>query len=1080
MQTRLPNPALFIVALLLPFSVPAAPLPELEKRSGPVASETVMLRGLDKEHQYSLLYSLSSLEGMGPEARVTVEVVQNNAVLASKTLHAGDPDFYTQFRVPQAGEAAIRVKGQAAAGTYSLQVNRWPLSSAVRSGPIHQWQNAMHIQLGTTVFGSGDDAAYIPVPGTPRSAIAGEESRTDWYRFEFRADSPKLVFFQVELTERDQIPVNVTVHRLQNGRLEEYFEGEDPVTLPHEVQALPGNKFTPRLLKEQGTYYIAVRANHPEYKLRTRVYDPPPYSDPQKAVRTALDYILAAGDSWHANTPRRGGLLDRVSSVHQETSLCVACHATHFPQRAQLYASRNGYPVVNRQQLQFLTERFYNNPRPFYGFEEQGAVWARMISASANVLSRMSHLMSIFEDEITGEPRESFHRGIAGYLKLYYAGREKLPPDETNGNTPLVSAHEVAWYSWSVTKDPRIPDFIANGEVKNTIDLCYQTLALADIGRERFREQIQKNAERILELQRPDGQWSARFEPTQPAVEFQTGHALWALQAAGVPASDPRVAKAIRYLLSRQQPFGGWMDPLQSFENFRTPFRETQMAVLALSAYFPKDGRAKGWNSPKIDELSADPAQLLQQLDEVWDAPSPAVLKQIVEAARSNDALIRQAAVEALGRLGHAPDSRLLGDSSKMVQRTAAWAMRQAHVRRENLPVTDLAEALTSDDDRTRWGATRIFAAHFSALAKHGELARALGRLATSEIVPLIRMDAVKGLWQFWFWSADANTKSAIEDTLIAALAKPQHPWIEQNLHHAAYNLADENIRYLYNNWVPLLGQEQDRHTVIRGRLAVEEQLAAKFAKVLESGSEQHKKQLLQALTELPLRRGDVYDLEADMSKMPPPTYNRIGNDTEQIAFFGESADRFARALEPLLDSPDPEMRTLASRGVLLVRETRFADVNRLAGPPGENTRAVLAKVQSMPDAVEVAHALKPPVRSAAVADSKGSARVKPKLDETYFRGYVQPILEKRGKDGYACVHCHASHTLFNGSYSTALNVVNPAEPEQSLILLKPTSSSETEGIAGASTVAHGGGVRWTKDSPEYVTILEWIKGAKE
>jgi hypothetical protein len=133
-----------------------------------------------------------------------------------------------------------------------------------------------------------------------------------------------------------------------------------------------------------------------------------------------------------------------------------------------------------------------------------------------------------------------------------------------------------------------------------------------------------------------------------------------------------------------------------------------------------------------------------------------------------------------------------------------------------------------------------------------------------------------------------------------------------------------------------------------------------------------------------------------------------------------------------------------------------------------------------MPDAVEVAHALKPPVRSAAVADSKGSARVKPKLDETYFRGYVQPILEKRGKDGYACVHCHASHTLFNGSYSTALNVVNPAEPEQSLILLKPTSSSETEGIAGASTVAHGGGVRWTKDSPEYVTILEWIKGAKE
>ena len=86
-----------------------------------------------------------------------------------------------------------------------------------------------------------------------------------------------------------------------------------------------------------------------------------------------------------------------------------------------------------------------------------------------------------------------------------------------------------------------------------------------------------------------------RFDPEQPEVEFQTGHALWALQAAGVPASNPQVAKAIDYLLRRQQAFGGWMDPLQSFENFRTPFRETQMAVLALSSYFPAGPRAKGW-----------------------------------------------------------------------------------------------------------------------------------------------------------------------------------------------------------------------------------------------------------------------------------------------------------------------------------------------------------------------------------------------------------------------------------------------------------------------------------------------------
>src|SRR5258705_339041 len=91
----------------------------------------------------------------------------------------------------------------------------------------------------------------------------------------------------------------------------------------------------------------------------------------------------------------------------------------------------------------------------------------------------------------------------------------------TNGNTPLVSAHEVAWYAWTATKDPRMAAMIATGEVKNMVDLCYQTLALAEMDGEKYREQIQKNAARILSLQRPDGQWAMRFEASQPEVEFQ-------------------------------------------------------------------------------------------------------------------------------------------------------------------------------------------------------------------------------------------------------------------------------------------------------------------------------------------------------------------------------------------------------------------------------------------------------------------------------------------------------------------------------------------------------------------------------
>src|SRR6185437_4344582 len=105
-----------------------------------------------------------------------------------------------------------------------------------------------------------------------------------------------------------------------------------------------------------------------------------------------------------------------------------------------------------------------------------------------------------------------------------------------------------------------------------------------------------------------------------------------------------------------------------------------------------------------------------------------------------------------------------------MVQRTAAWAMRQTYSRHEDTPATDLLAALNSSDDRTRWGASRIFAQHFSALARRPEMAAALCKLSNDPVIP-VQMMAIKGLWQFWFWTPDQEVKSNIEDSLIALMA---------------------------------------------------------------------------------------------------------------------------------------------------------------------------------------------------------------------------------------------------------------------------------------------------------------------
>ena len=1044
-------------------------------REGDVRSGTLRLGGFAPGQPLSLLYSLDPAD-LSPAARVSVSIVEGDRVLAAKTLHAGDPDLYTVFR--PAGAADLKVDAFDARGRFRLRVLPAPFAA-----PGHTWQDAAPISLGQVVAASGDEAEYVPLPGTPRREIVEAPAGEQWYRFEFDSPAPKLVFFQIELMDRDDLPVDISVFRIVNGKPEPYLEGQDPVAPPHEVQALPGNKFAPRVLRDKGEYYLRVRANHPEYKLRTRVYDAPPYRDPRRAVRTAVDYIMGAGDSWFANTPRRGGTFDRVSGVHQETSLCVGCHTSHFPQRAQLYSIANGYPVVQREQLHFLEERFYNNPRPFYGFEQQGAVWARVISAPANVLSRMDTLTGMFEQLVSGQPRPAYHSGIAEYLKLYYAGKEQLPPDETNGNLPLVSAYEVAWYSWKATRDPRLPEMMANGPVKNMVDLCYQTLALADIDRAKYAARIRENAERILSLQRADGQWSMRFEPDQPEVEFQTGHALWALSAAGVPASDPRVKRALDYLLGRQQAFGGWMDPTQSFENFKTPFRETQFAVVALSSYFPIGGHKKGWDSPPPASLSSDPGRMVAELDAVWDRPSPALMNQIDSATASEETMVRQAAVETLGRLAMSGSVPLLvkslADPSKLVQRTAAWALRQVYAVHPEAPHGALAAALSSADARTRWGATRVFAHQFAALACRQDLVAALERLA-ADPVPAIRMQAVKALWQDWFWNADPKARGTIEDTLLGAMAAPQHPWVERNLQWGVYNLADENIRYLYNNWVPLLGLPEDRERAMHGRLAVESALAEKFAKVLSQGPGLQKKRLLAALDDFPLRRGDVYEMSPAGAK-ESIVVSRIGNDIEQVQFFGPSAAILASALTPLVDSPDPEMRQLARRASLVVREPTYPQVEKAAGGRSETTVELERKLDSLPDAAQIAHAfhLPPPRNAAAAAHIAAAEAPSAPLDEAYFRANVQPILTRKGPDGYACVNCHANHTLFDATWSTVKNVVDRRDPENSLLLRKPTSTAESEGVANARTLAHGGGQRWPKGSPEYETILKWIQGAR-
>ena len=251
------------------------------------------------------------------------------------------------------------------------------------------------------------------------------------------------------------------------------------------------------------------------------------------------------------------------------------------------------------------------------------------------MLSRLAALVDQYDGEFTGEKRLSLLKGVAGYLKIYYKGRAELPNDESNGNTPLVSAYEVAWYSWRVFDEM----FRLTGE-NRCREYRDQVRRLIEQERSRTTSTSATRRSPSLRLTAPLTPTASSATPSASSrcsVTTANGRCCLKRQPVGRVSnlSLPLRARPSRLLsrtspdrevarvhLERQQEWGGWFDPKQTYENFRTPFRETQFAVMALSEFY-KGTDGKGWLAKAPQSLSAGDALLrLQQIDGVWERPS--------------------------------------------------------------------------------------------------------------------------------------------------------------------------------------------------------------------------------------------------------------------------------------------------------------------------------------------------------------------------------------------------------------------------------------------------------------------------
>ena len=173
--------------------------------------ETLALGDLKSGETYTLLVSLESGR-VSAEERVQVEFEGTQVDHLKKDLHAGDPDFFLVYRPDRDGTAQLVVarSEQPGAGPLSVRV-AWSQPvvpqadrAAIEAEPNDSWKQANELQLGRDVYGTADDVDYLDNHQEGKSGL-------DWFRFEVTAEKPILVYFQLDLLDRD-VSANLGVY----------------------------------------------------------------------------------------------------------------------------------------------------------------------------------------------------------------------------------------------------------------------------------------------------------------------------------------------------------------------------------------------------------------------------------------------------------------------------------------------------------------------------------------------------------------------------------------------------------------------------------------------------------------------------------------------------------------------------------------------------------------------------------------------------------------------------------------------------------------------------------------------------
>jgi hypothetical protein len=188
----------------------------------PASGRTIVLGTARADAAYAVTVSAKDPAQLQGNDAVRVVVSDAQGEVESKLLHTADLDFYLTLRPRAAGPVKVSVSADAGVRLpeVAATMNKVP-EGAGGSGPaakLHRgviaaapngtWETAQHFELGQTIFGSDDERPYAPAKS--EDGYAAMIKGFQWFRFTFRESQPKLVYFVLNVTDRD-VPLDVDI-----------------------------------------------------------------------------------------------------------------------------------------------------------------------------------------------------------------------------------------------------------------------------------------------------------------------------------------------------------------------------------------------------------------------------------------------------------------------------------------------------------------------------------------------------------------------------------------------------------------------------------------------------------------------------------------------------------------------------------------------------------------------------------------------------------------------------------------------------------------------------------------------------